>query len=204
MLIAHRVVLWSLQTSDYLYGFTSVNPGCCTSSLNWRFSKEFGSKDPFQEAVQAAKWMSEHDALSFCPHIGIASGTVTVGYVGTPIKYSCSVFGTPVTFANRCTLVKPENGDMSASSIVFPAREWKNRDFEEIIPRVKYTFPDGVFQEQPQVWRLLEPRTVNLKNIGDFEIQEIVNQCMHFPMQSMEGRAKESLELLRNAGLYRP
>ncbi len=168
------------------------------------FSKEFGSKDPFQEAVQAARWMSEHDALSFCPHIGIASGAVTVGYVGTPIKYSCSVFGTPVTFANRCTSVKPENGDISASSIVFPSREWKNRDFEEIIPRVKYTFPDGVVQDKHQCWRLLEPRTVNLKNIGNFEIQEIVNQCMYFPMQSIEERAKELLKSLRDKGLYRP
>lgn len=78
------------------------------------------------------------------------------------------------------------------------------QDFEEIIPPIKYTFPDGVVQEQPQRWKLLEPRTVNLKNIGDFEIQEIVNQCMHLPGQSMEERAKESLELLRNAGLYRP
>lgn len=169
------------------------------------FSKEFGSKDPFQEAVQAARWMSEHDALAFCPHIGITSGIVTVGYVGTPIKYSCSVFGTPVSFANRCTSVKPETEEMVASSIVFPASEWKNRDFEEIIPPVKYTLPDGRVQEQPQVcWKLLEPRIVNLRNIGDFEVQELINQCMYVPMQPIEERVKESLKLLRQAGLYRP
>ncbi|MEQ8754578.1 MAG: adenylate/guanylate cyclase domain-containing protein [Coleofasciculus sp. G1-WW12-02] len=56
------------------------------------FSKEFGSEDPFKEAVQAASWMSEHDPLGFCPHTGISSGLVTVGYVGTPIKY-LAVYG---------------------------------------------------------------------------------------------------------------
>jgi class 3 adenylate cyclase len=167
------------------------------------FSKEFGSEDPFKEAVQAARWMSEHDAHSFCPHIGIASGKVTVGYVGTPVKYSCSVFGTPVTFANRCTSVKPKNQKSVASSIVFPAKEWESRNFKEVIPPNTIKFSDGKMQEMPQIWQLLEPRTVALKNIGDFEIQELVNQCMHFPMQSMEERAKEALEMLRQAGLYK-
>lgn len=168
------------------------------------FSKEFGSEDPFKEAIQAARWMSEHDVLAFCPHIGISSGLVTVGYVGTPLKYSCSVFGTPVTFANRCTSVKPQTEDLVASSIVFPSSEWKNKIFEEIIPPIKYNFPDGSVQEMPQTWNLLEPRIVNLRNIGDFEIRELVNQCVHIPTLSVEERTKESLKLLRQAGCYRP
>lgn len=168
------------------------------------FSKEFGSNDPFQEALQAARWMSEHDALAFCPHIGIASGLVTVGYVGTPLKYSCSVFGTPVTFANRCTAVRPETESMVGSSVVFPAREWKNRSFEEVFPPVKYIYPDGTEKEIPLAWKLLEPRTMNLKNIGNFEVRELVNNCMYFPTQSIEERVRESLKLLRQAGFYRP
>lgn len=32
------------------------------------FSKEFGSTDPFLEAVQAARWMAENDALAFMPY----------------------------------------------------------------------------------------------------------------------------------------
>ena len=66
------------------------------------FSKEFGSDDPFVDAVQGARWMSENDAHSFCPHIGLASGKVIVGYVGTPLKYNCSVFGAPVALAALC------------------------------------------------------------------------------------------------------
>jgi len=38
------------------------------------FSTEFGSDDPFRDAVEAARAMGEHDALDFSPHIGIASG----------------------------------------------------------------------------------------------------------------------------------
>ena len=60
------------------------------------FSKEFGSEDPFVDAVTTARRMCENDALAFEPHIGIASGQVTVGYVGTPLRYNCSVFGAAV------------------------------------------------------------------------------------------------------------
>jgi len=160
------------------------------------FSTEFGSKDPFQEAVQAARRMSENDFLAFCPHIGIASGPVTVGYVGTPLKYSCSVFGTPVTFANRCTAVRPETEERFSSSIVFRASEWENRNFEEVFPPEKYI--------PSPCWKLLEPRIKNLKNIGDLEIQELVNYCIHVPTQPMEERAKKLLEQLRQEGFYRP
>ena len=66
------------------------------------FSKDFGSEDPLADAVNAARRMVENDALGFNPHIGIAAGEVVVGYVGTPLKYDCSVFGTAVTLAQRC------------------------------------------------------------------------------------------------------
>lgn len=71
------------------------------------FSKEFGSTDPFGEAVEAAQRMAERDALAFCPHIGIASGRVIVGYAGTPLRYNCSVFGAPVALAARCAGIAP-------------------------------------------------------------------------------------------------
>jgi class 3 adenylate cyclase len=60
------------------------------------FAEEFGSSDPFGEAVQAAYRMAENDALGFGPHVGIASGRVIVGYAGTPLRYNCSVFGAAV------------------------------------------------------------------------------------------------------------
>ena len=166
------------------------------------FSTEFGSEDPFKEALQAARWMGQHDALAFCPHIGIASGIVTIGYVGTPLKYSCSAFGTPLTFANRCTSVKPK--ESVSCSIVFPANEWQDKNLDEMIPPEKHTKSDGSIQEMPQIWKLLEPRTERLKNIGDHKIQEIVKTTVHIPMTPMEKRAKLiSRELLRK-GLYRP
>src|ERR1035441_3176854 len=56
------------------------------------FSREFGSEDPVVDAVRTARWMGERDVYQFCPHIGIAHGQVTVGYVGTHLRFECSVF----------------------------------------------------------------------------------------------------------------
>jgi class 3 adenylate cyclase len=72
------------------------------------FSSAFGSDDPFLDAVKTARNMINHDPWAFEPHIGIASGPVTVGYVGTPIKYNCSVFGQCVATAARCAGIKPD------------------------------------------------------------------------------------------------
>jgi class 3 adenylate cyclase len=168
------------------------------------FSNEFGSNDPFTEAVHAARWISENDALSFMPHIGIASGKVIIGYVGTPTKYNCSVFGAPVALAARCASVKPEKNKFVSSSIVFPANEWRDRDFGEIFPPKKIMNPDGGFYEQPLGWEMADSRTVNLKNIGAFWVQEVLKRTMHFPTISAEDRAKLSLEILHKNGRYWP
>jgi len=87
------------------------------------FSKEFGSDDPFAEALQAGRWMLENDALAFEPHIGVAAGPVTVGYVGTPIKYNCSVFGPAVAMAARCANISGSNCNRSRVDIA------RNRGF---------------------------------------------------------------------------
>ena len=166
------------------------------------FSKEFGSDDPFVDALQCARWMSEHDALRFRPHIGIAQGLVTVGFVGTPIQYNCSVFGRAVALAQRCTAVKPEGHYYT--SIVFPASLWGDRNFDNIFQPLKYSYSDDSEYVQPQTWELLKPRTVLMKNMGEQQIREIVNSKFHKPMQSAESSAKNSLELLKQAGSYRP
>ncbi len=170
------------------------------------FSKEFGSDDPFVEALQTARWMSEHDALDFNPHVGIASGPVTVGYVGTPAKYDCSAFGAPVALAARCSVVNPSIQDnlSFSTSIVFPATEWGDRNFETVFPPMKYRHPDGTTHEQPHCWQIFEPRSVEMKNIGTVQVREIINRAMHFPSQSAEDRAKEALRVLRRAGRYWP
>jgi hypothetical protein len=168
------------------------------------FSKEFGSEEPFVEAIQTARFMAEQDAWSFCPHMGIASGNVTVGYVGTPIKYNCSVFGSPVALAARCASVKPKLNDdkFTSSFIVFPSAEWNNRNFDTVFPSRKYEYA-GKVQAIPNSWKMLPPRLENLKNMGDVKIQEIVKKTIHIPTQSAEERAKENLEWLAKNGYYK-
>ena len=67
--------------------------------------------------------MSENDAHAYCPHIGIASGPVIVGYAGTALRYNVSVFGAPVALAARCAGVGPAATDEQrwvSSTIVMP------------------------------------------------------------------------------------
>ena len=167
------------------------------------FSEEFGSTNAIVDALQTARWMAQNDALNFAPHIGIAHGIVTVGYIGSPIKYSCSVFGSPVTLAKRCAGVKPiEN---CSTSIVFPANLWNDFVFEEIFPRRKFKNLDETTTEKDyHTWKLCEPRDVDLKGFGEIEIREVVKNLFHFPNQSAIDRAREGLQLLKKDGLYKP
>ena len=111
--------------------------------------------------------MAQNDVHSFCPHIGLASGEVIVGYAGTALKYSCSVFGAPVALTARCAGVAPEaDAGPLSTSIVFPAAEWGGRDLDEVFPPKRYKMPNGAVHEQPQTWELLAPRAVDLKNMG--------------------------------------
>jgi len=96
------------------------------------FSREFGSVDPFKDAIQCA--MTEHDSLSYCPHIGIAAGPVTVGYVGTPLKYNCSVFGNRVALAARCASIRSVQ---NRSCVICPSENWGSRTLEETVPTQK-------------------------------------------------------------------
>jgi class 3 adenylate cyclase len=170
------------------------------------FSVEFGSKDPFVEAVQAARWMAEHDALSFAPHMGLASGPIVIGYVGTPLLFSCSVFGRPVAIANRCTsadLLDLEG--MVSSSITFPVAEWRHRKVEDVIEPVRYRDPDDqtIIHEQPLSWELLGPKTVPMKGLGDIEVCQLVDRTLHLPSTSAEDRAKQGVAALRENGYHR-
>ena len=160
------------------------------------FSEEFGSADPFRDAVQAARAMSENDAWALYPHIGIASGRVIVGYVGTPMKYSVSVFGAAVAMAARCAGVPlPDDERQVSSSIVFPAGEWDGRDFAEICPPRIERDHDGTIVEgwPPSGWHLGEPRKVTMKNLPFDQIREILNRTGDFPSVSAEHRAREGL-----------
>jgi hypothetical protein len=163
------------------------------------FSEEFGSEDPFVDAVQAARWMGERDAFSFAPHIGIASGEVIVGYVGTPLKYDCSVFGAPVALANRCAGTRPRYEGRYSSSITFPASDWGEREFAAVFPARKIEDTDGETYEQPHAWRLLDPSEEEMKNLGRVKVRHIINEAVWLPEQSAEDRAREIAHLAAKA-----
>jgi class 3 adenylate cyclase len=170
------------------------------------FAKEFGSEDPFADALLAGRRMCENDALDFRPHIGIASGPVTVGYVGTPVKYNCSVFGAAVALAARCAGVKVPSTKkrLYSTAIVFPAADWGERSFDELYPPQRYRMPDGTVQDQPHAFELLEPWKAPMKNLPDTDVRAIVLTTVRFLNFSVEDQTKRSLESLRRHGSYRP
>ena len=168
------------------------------------FAREFGSPDPFADALMCGRWMSENDYLAFQPHIGIASGPVIVGYVGTPLKYSASVFGAPVALAARCSQVKPEGGSYEASaSIVFPANEWVGRVFEELFPPTLHRRADGTASKS-QGWVLQEARDVDMKNLPDTRVREVCNRSLKLPSQPAEVTARATLAALQAQNRYWP
>jgi class 3 adenylate cyclase len=163
------------------------------------FAQEFGSEDAFVDAVEAARWMVERDYLGFCPHLGIAAGSVVVGYVGTPLKYNCSVYGSPVTLARRCCQVSPLGH--GSSSIIVPANLWEGRDLHSVLKKPEDQLPDGQTQELP--WELMPMRKETLKNGEEVEVVEIALKTMCLPPMSAEDRAKKAFEGLRHEGSYR-
>ena len=166
------------------------------------FAREFGSKDPFLDAVQTACAMIEHDALSYCPHIGIAAGPAIVGYVGTPLKYNCSVFGQPVALAARCAGIK--SIEDTPSRIIFPAIHWGDRTLKETIPSEKSPMPDGSITEESCLWDLQPTRIEQIKNMPELEVRELTYTAIHVPSTSAKDRARKSFALLKQAGFYRP
>lgn len=168
------------------------------------FSKEFGSKDPFADAVQAAAAMSRHDVHAYRPHMGIAAGEVIVGYAGTAMRYNVSVFGAPVALAARCAGVRPpepdadESHSVVSSTIVFPAANWLHGHLDDVLR------PGSELQPDWRVFELQKPRSVSMKGLGEVEVLEIYNTGMHLPTQSAEDRAKASLAVLREHGRYWP
>lgn len=159
------------------------------------FSREFGSDDPFAEAVKTACWMAQNDAWAFLPHVGIASGKVIVGYVGTPLKYNCSVFGAPVALAARCAGKEPRTDDTRYTGpIIFPASEWGDRNLDEIIPPT----------DLGQGWELLARQEEELKNIGTVELRALVRRGVWIPQMRAEEAAREVLAKIKDYGRYWP
>jgi class 3 adenylate cyclase len=196
--LAYVQNLFAWITAEALHGRPGIVDKYIGDEVMVVFSNEFGSQDPFADAVQAAAAMSRHDALGYGPHIGIASGPVIVGYAGTAFRYNVSVFGAPVAVAARCAAVKPADPAAQVSStIVMPAAEWGERNLEVVLP------PVGNEVEMPR-FRLLDPREVPMKGLGDVAVREIHNTGMWLPSISAEARAVAAIQFLEDNGRYWP
>ncbi|HEV2890381.1 MAG TPA: adenylate/guanylate cyclase domain-containing protein [Frankiaceae bacterium] len=163
------------------------------------FAEDFGSEDPFADAVSAAAAMSRHDVHAYCPHIGIASGRVIVGYAGTPLRYNVSVFGHPVALAARCAAVRPPKTDEPlyvSSTIVVPEHEWGDRSLGQVLT--------GVEHDDYPIFELQLAREVPMKGLGEVPVREIYNTGMHLPSLTAENRALDSLHALYEGNRYWP
>jgi hypothetical protein len=201
LIFANTFFCW--MSAEALRGSHGIVDKYIGDELMIVFSKGFGSTDPFEEALQAGRWMGTNDVLDFHPHIGIASGPVLVGYVGTPIKYNCSVFGAAVVMASRCARVELNTTKYFSTTMVFPACEWNNRDLGTIFPPIKYRGPGDHVQEQPHGWELLSPWKTALRNLPETEVMAVANPSMRINNFSVEDRTKRSLEYLKRAKMYR-
>lgn len=171
------------------------------------FSKEFGSEEPLIDAVRAAAAMSKNDFHAYCPHIGIASGRVIVGYAGTALRHNVSVFGAPVALAARCAGVKPAATNEQrwvSSTIVMPATEWGDRELQDVLPPPKRTMPDGREHVEPTTFELQPGREVDMKGLGAVAVREIHNAGMHFPSMTAEDRVLDGLNALYDGNRYWP
>lgn len=170
------------------------------------YANEFGSENHFEEALRSAKVMIDRDVLNYGPHIGIASGKVVVGFTGTPYKYNCSVFGLPVAMAARCASVKPDENNKRAFSggrIVFPAENWTGKDIDELFPPRVRNYPDGTTTTENQSWKVLQARTVPMKNLGDVSIRELQCGSFHLTQYTAVQRAKDNYQSLVERGFHR-
>ena len=165
------------------------------------FSKRFGSEDPFLDALQVARWMGDHDAMKFCPDIGIASGTVMAGFTGTPKEYSTSVYGRPLILAAGCARLNPR-GDV-ASMITFPADEWRTRSLDDVFQPIELDHPEKGKKKQAQTWVIGDPREVDFPGMGRLALRDIANLIHSMPSISAETKSREWVQLIRSKGFYK-
>jgi class 3 adenylate cyclase len=165
------------------------------------FSTRFGSDDPFIDALQAARWMGEHDAMKFSPRIGIASGKVMAGFTGTHGNSNASVFGRPLALAGACARLNP-GGDV-ASAITFPSDEWAERTLEKVFQPIEYDHPEKGRVRQPQTWTLGAPREVDFPGIGRLFLRDIASFIHWMPSLAAAGKAKELVRLIKSQGYYK-
>jgi hypothetical protein len=203
LIFVNNFITW--MTYSGLEGSSGIVDKYIGDELMVIFAKEFGSTDPFAEAVKSAARMIDRDSLDFSPHIGIASGPIVVGYTGTPLKYNCSVFGQSVAMAARCASVKKEHLH-GIHSIIFPASNWKEEyQLDEIIPPIVIRDRRLGDSIEPQHWTLNDSWVEkDLKNLPATEIRELSTNRTHLMLgYNTTERAKDSFKSLKEDGYYR-
>jgi hypothetical protein len=116
------------------------------------------------------------------------------------LKYSCSVFGRPVSIASRCCGIVSEY----PKAIFLPADIWGNKNLADYFkPRV-LRHPEHGDIEQEVPWALAAPRTVQLKNMPELEVIEIHSSLMNMPSLGAGDRARMGFEGLKQEGSYKP
>lgn len=171
------------------------------SAIVLLFSKQFGSEDPFLDALRTARWLGDNDELLFSPDIGIASGRVAAGFAGTPKEFTGSVFGRPVLLAAASSRMKPP--EEMASCITFPEVEWQGRSFQEAFPPLEFEHPEQGRVRQPPTWQLGEPRAVDFPGLGRTELRDIANFVHWMPKATARAKAREWFSMIKAKGFYK-
>jgi hypothetical protein len=209
---ANKFIAW--LSGEALHRYPCIVDKYIGDALMIVFSNEFGSSDHFADALGAAKAFAHHDALGFFPHMGLASGDITAGYVGTKKYLQCSVFGRPVTIASRCASYRPDEGN--AVSIVFPADLWKPEYFDLVFkPQALCTNKTGGIVNEFPAWTELEPRIAEFKRGETIMVKPVVKQESDILISertadgnlrptSVEEGIEQTLNRLRSEGKYTP
>lgn len=166
LIYINRFFTWI--TNEALKGIPCIIDKYIGDQVMIIFSNEFGSSDHFMEAVNAARWFAERDILGFQPHMGLASGLVTVGYVGTILKYNCSVFGMPVVLASRCAATKLKMPNLG--SIIFPTRQERSGEIEDLIKSAPQGDNVNFMGDEGYVWKEQPASKIYMKHIGAIEV----------------------------------
>jgi class 3 adenylate cyclase len=114
--------------------------------------------DPARIAFAAAHRMLENDPFEFAPRMGIASGRLFIGLVGTGKTLSTTAIGTPVNTAARLLSgLKKAQGTTNRPAICVGA------EFEQYVRSVV----------DPNSWSVGLPRSYDAKNMGAFDVIDV-------------------------------
>lgn len=205
LVFVNRFFAW--MTAEALHGRPGIIDKYIGDELMVVFSAEFGSEDPFADAIYAASKMCSGDVLDYAPHIGIAHGPVIVGYTGTPVMHNCSVFGAPVALAARCCGIGARAESFASHSITFPAVSWGEREVNATVAHRQYREDGEVKTDEWSLerWKLTDEFLTDLKGRGEVGLRQLHDEgSMRINTFTVEEQTKETVEFLHKANRYWP